>query len=204
MVATQSLVLTAARLATTPAAAPALLVASVTAWTTALLGYLMIVVSVIRRLLRARLAPHLLTPDIWIIMGAQAITVVAGGTLVEDLDAIGQSSRLHAAGVATVTMCWLVATAWIPLLVGAELRARARRPHLGTSRWPTVFPLGMYAAACATLATIVPSERELLHAASTTMFWVASTAWFATTICMSSSPLRVHQRQRRMGRRRVG
>lgn len=49
VVATQSLVLTAARLATTPAATPALLVASVTAWTTALLGYLMIVVSVIRR-----------------------------------------------------------------------------------------------------------------------------------------------------------
>ena len=142
----------------------------------------MIVVSVIRRLLRARLAPHLLTPDIWIIMGAQAgpsskiwthrpeqpaarrrcrdgHNVLAGRNRVDSAARRGRGTCQRA----TSTPRDLALGNGLPLGMCGRLR------HVGNDR---------------------PSARELLHDASTTMFWVASTAWLATTICMTSSPLR--------------
>ena len=63
VVATQSLVLIAARLAVVVGpAAGALLVASVVGWVTGVLAYLVIALLVVARMLAARMAPALLTP----------------------------------------------------------------------------------------------------------------------------------------------
>ena len=204
VVATQSLVLIAVRPVTTGTASTlfvALLVATVAVWTASLLGYLVITAAVVGRLLGTRLAPALLTPDLWILMGAQAITVVAGATLIDDLDATSVSGPLHGPAVSLIAVCWLVATAWIPLLAAAEARrARTQRPGFEPLRWATVFPLGMYAVTCATLATIAPTAQTALHEASTAMFWVALAAWCATAVSMITHITRSTRRARRPNR----
>jgi tellurite resistance protein TehA-like permease len=75
VVATQSLVLTAARLGVVAGeAAGALVAASVVGWLTGVLAYLVIVPLVVRRTVAARMAPALLTPDAWVLMGAGALS----------------------------------------------------------------------------------------------------------------------------------
>lgn len=182
-VATQSLALIAARLRAAGPAAGTLVAASLLLWAVGLLVYVVIAALVARRLLATRLAPRALTPDIWILMGALAIAVVAGGTLVDTVHATGMSTGLATVVTAVVICCWLAASAWIPVLIAAEVR-RARRPVPGyePSRWSTVFPVGMYGVACAVLATLAPAARTGLEVASVAMFWTALAAWCATAI----------------------
>jgi hypothetical protein len=64
VVALHSLVLVAARLAVTVGTASgSLLVVSVVGWVSGVLGYSVIAVLVVARMLTARMAPQLLTPD---------------------------------------------------------------------------------------------------------------------------------------------
>lgn len=187
-VAPQSLAMTAARLTGMGAATGALVVASLVLWATGVLTYLMIAALVVGRLVRARLTATLLTPDTWVLMGAVAIAVVAGGTLVDALRGLDGFAELGAAGAPAVLGCWLVATAWIPLLGVAEVRrARTGRPRYEPSRWATVFPLGMYAVACATVASLTPTFRTDLRTVSGVMFWVALAAW-----CVTATGMLIH------------
>ncbi len=182
-VASQSLALIAAQLSMSEATTSALIVAAAALWTTGVLAYLVIAVLVVRRLLLTQLDPPLLTPDLWVLMGALAIAVVAGGTLVDALHSRGVLAGLAQPGTQATLCCWLVASAWIPLLVGAEVRrVRRRRPGYEPSRWATVFPLGMYGVACTVLASLTPAARTGLHDASAAMFWIALAAWAATLI----------------------
>ena len=82
--------------------------------------------------------------DHWITGCALAIAALAGGK-------IAQAARsLHTLGGGTgalkwtALVLWLLAIAWLPLLLAAEtLRPRLR---YDARRWSTVFPVGMYAA----------------------------------------------------------
>jgi hypothetical protein len=75
------------------------------------------------------------------------------GTVVD----AARNGALAAAGSVVVVGCWVVATAWIPLLVGAEWhRCGHRRLRYEHTRWCTVFPLGMYVVACRTVAATTP------------------------------------------------
>jgi voltage-gated anion channel len=194
-VATQSLALVAARLSAVGPGAEALVVASVVWWVAGVLAYLVTVALVVRRLVRARLSPALLTPDMWVLMGAVAIAVVAGGSTADALRRVPGFAGLTAVSYPALLGCWLVATAWIPLLVAAEARrARARRPGYEPARWATVFPLGMYAVACVTLASFTPAIRGVLIAVSGSMFWVALSAW-----CLTAAGLLARLRRLRHG-----
>ncbi len=103
--------------------------------------YLVIGAALARRLLRRPLRPGELTPDWWIVMGAAAIVALASATL-DHLAHVGPAGPV---GV----LAWILASAWIPALVGGELW-QARRtgpPRFTPARWTMVFPLGMYSAA---------------------------------------------------------
>jgi len=188
VVATQSLVLIAARLAVVVGpAAGALLVASVVGWVTGVLAYLLIALLVVARGLVAPMAPALLTPDMWVLMGAVAIAVVAGGAV---LGALGDGAVATAARAAVVG-CWVVATAWIPALVAAEWRrVRDRRLRFERARWSTVFPLGMYVVACATVADATSFTG--LRGVSAALYWVALAAWCLTTVGALSRVVKPH------------
>jgi tellurite resistance protein TehA-like permease len=95
----------------------------------------------------ARLSPARLRAgggEVWIAGGALAISALACGELILAIDAVdllrGAADALSALDLAL----WIAAVAWLPLLIGVELRRR--RWRYDRSRWSTVFPVGMYAA----------------------------------------------------------
>ncbi len=108
-------------------------------------------------------ALELRQPDSWILMGAAAIATLAG-------------DHIHAAGVEAIKpvtiVTWIVASMWIPLLVGWSMRLR------DGNWWAAVFPLGMYSSA--TYATAVETGRRALTMVSLAFFWFAFAAWLLT------------------------
>jgi hypothetical protein len=108
-------------------------------------------------------APELYQPDVWILMGAAAIATLAG-------DHIDKAGVAEIRPVTIVT--WVVASAWIPLLVAAGLRLR------DGNWWAMVFPLGMYSSA--TFATAVEMGWHPLTTVSLVFFWIAFAAWLVT------------------------
>jgi hypothetical protein len=82
--------------------------------------------------------------EIWIAGGALAISAMACGELVAAIDA-ADLPRGAGDGLSVLDLrLWIAAMAWLPVLVGAELRWR--RPRYDPARWATVFPVRMYAA----------------------------------------------------------
>jgi tellurite resistance protein TehA-like permease len=83
------------------------------------------------------------------------------------------------AAPATLTL-WAVATAWIPILISAEVWTVRQRPsslHYQRAWWATVFPLGMYDVATTGVATQLGISS--LATVSLAAFWVALLAWAA-------------------------
>jgi len=125
--------------------------------------------------------PDDITPLLWVVMGAAAITANAGSTLI--LTESGMSflhlMRPFIDGVTLIMWAW--ATWWIPLLMlfGIWKHGICRVPLTYTPMfWSLVFPLGMYALASLrlSLAADFPPLRSISHA----MVWVAFAAWAMT------------------------
>lgn len=114
-----------------------------------LLAYAYLAPAVAQRLLaalRARTAPR---GDEWILMGALAISALAGADLAGVAEAASGWSSARSVLDVGAGVCWLAATLWLAPLVVAELRSASLLLSGGYrfERWSTVFPLGMYAVA---------------------------------------------------------
>ncbi|MGQ0444302.1 MAG: tellurite resistance/C4-dicarboxylate transporter family protein [Beijerinckiaceae bacterium] len=129
--------------------------------------------------------PQDLTPALWVVMGAAAISANAGCLLVQYGP---RPDFLHAmrpfVDGASFTI-WAWGTWWIPLLVmfGIWKHGARRIPLTYTPMlWSIVFPLGMYAVATdrLSLADDYPPMRVLSHAVA----WVALGAWIATMVSL--------------------
>lgn len=127
--------------------------------------------------------PEDITPLLWVVTGAAAISTNAGSALILADTALPflQSMRPFIDGVTLITWAW--ATWWIPLLLlfGIWKHGICRIPITYTPMlWSLVFPLGMYALASLrlSLATDFPPLRSI----SLAMVWVALAAWVATAI----------------------
>lgn len=125
--------------------------------------------------------PADITPLLWVVMGAAAISTNAGSTLI--LANTGMpfldSMRPFIDGVTLIAWAW--ATWWIPLLVlfGAWKHGACRVPvSYSPALWSLVFPLGMYALASLRLS--LASDFAPLRAVSQGMIWIALLAWVAT------------------------
>jgi tellurite resistance protein TehA-like permease len=126
--------------------------------------------------------PDDITPLLWVVMGAAAITANAGSTLIltESGMSFLLSMRPFIDGVTLIMWAW--ATWWVPLLLlfGIWKHGICRVPLTYTPMlWSLVFPLGMYALASLRLSLAVdfPPLRSISHA----MVWVALAAWAATS-----------------------
>jgi len=77
---------------------------------------------------------------------------------------------------------------------GAGCRGMAQGPPAGGSassaRWSTVFPLGMYVVACATVADATSFTG--LRGVSAALYWVALAAWCLTTVGALSRVVKPH------------
>ena len=125
--------------------------------------------------------PDDITPLLWVVMGAAAISTNAGSTLILSETALPflQSMRPFIDGITLIMWAW--GTWWIPLLIlyGIWKHGVCRVPLAYTPMlWSLVFPLGMYALASLRLS--LASDFPPLRSLSLAMVWIALAAWAAT------------------------
>ncbi|MFD7258150.1 tellurite resistance/C4-dicarboxylate transporter family protein [Streptomyces sp. NPDC059874] len=118
--------------------------------------------------------------DHWVAGGALAISALAGSKLTASPVWTGAA---HTA-LRTVTLIALaLSLAWYVVLLGAELRHP--RPRYDIRRWSTVFPLGMTAAACLSVAE--PAGIAWLRPLGEVLLWIAVAACLFTCAAMLAS-----------------
>jgi hypothetical protein len=125
--------------------------------------------------------------DHWVAGGALAICVLAGASLAQ-----ASAGSAHTALRDVALGAAVAAVAWLPALLAGELLHP--RLRYDARRWATVFPLGMYAAAGATLATVVHSGP--LATAARAWVWLAVVVWAIVLVGLlrrMTSALRGHR-----------
>jgi tellurite resistance protein TehA-like permease len=195
IVGTQSLVILGTQVALLPAHfGPAVFVLFHMLWTVGLGLYGILIVLLCYRMFFVELKPEDVNPQVWVVMGAAAISTNAGSTLVMSNGGLPflLSLRPFIDGVTLAMWAW--ATWWIPLLVllgvwkhgvhGVPLRYT-------TTLWSMVFPLGMYAVASDRLSLV--AEVPALQSVSRAMVWIALAAWTATAISLIAASWRSAQ-----------
>jgi tellurite resistance protein TehA-like permease len=182
IVGTQSLVVLGARIIPEQGAlAPTLFVLIHMLWGVGLGLYAIFITLFCYRIFFFEVGPDDVTPLLWVVMGAAAISTNAGSMLILTDTGVPflQSMRPFIDGV---TLCmWMWATWWIPLLVlfGVWKHGVRRAPLAYTPMlWSLVFPLGMYALASLRLG--LAAEFAPLRHIAEAMVWVALAAWAAT------------------------
>ncbi len=179
VVATQSLSIAAATLVPAwPSQAALLAPVAECLWSVGLLLYLMVATLILLRWLTVPMTPATLGPPYWILMGATAISVLAGA---RDL-ALPRSIPVIAATAGFTEgfsfALWAFGTWWIPLLVILGLWRHVRRQwplSYEPTLWSIVFPLGMYSVATLTFGKT--TGIAFMHPIAHVMLWVAVAAW---------------------------
>jgi tellurite resistance protein TehA-like permease len=163
-------------------------------WTIGLGLYGIYVALLCHRIFFFDVKPADLTPPLWIVMGAAAISANAGSALAAEgaTTPFLQSIRPFVEG-ATLGM-WAWATWWIPLLImlgiwkhGIHRAPIAYSPML----WSIVFPVGMYGVASYRLSDV--ADVPALAFWSWVVAWIALAIWGATGIALAIASFRSKQ-----------
>src|SRR5262249_18525576 len=120
--------------------------------------YLWIMTLIFFRYTFFEMAPQDLTPPYWINMGAVAISVLVGATLVEHAELSRDLADIVPFVKGFTLFFWAIATWWIPMLLvlGVWLYLICAMPiAYDPLYWGGVFPLGMYSVATYELAHIL-------------------------------------------------
>jgi tellurite resistance protein TehA-like permease len=161
----------------------ALLVVGAIAWLLALFIYCAVTWLIGYRAAAEPFVPESVTPDSWILMGALAISSLAGDHLLASASTLGMESGFTA-WVRLLTMAiFVIASVLIPLLLYAALWRIDQRPgslHYTGVWWSAVFPIGMFSAA--TAATARQFHAHALVTVSLVFFWVSLTVWLLVTV----------------------
>ena len=187
VVGTQSLSVTASALIPVwPSQAGLLAPAAVALWSVGLVLYLLLVALILLRWLTVAMTPATLGPPYWILMGATAITVLAGARIL-NLPAL-PVTRATAGFVEGFSFTlWAFGTWWIPLLIGLGLWRHVRRHWPLTyepTLWSVVFPLGMYSVATLSFGKV--AHLRFMEPLSRFMLWVAVAAWIVVAAAFLS------------------
>jgi tellurite resistance protein TehA-like permease len=179
IVGTQSLVLLGARVAPDLGQYAGYMMVEVhMLWGLGLIFYIIFVTLFCYRIFFLTLKPQDVSPLLWVVMGAAAISANAGTTLITEdpLLPFLAAQRPFIEGV--TMMIWAWGTWWIPMLfLFSFWKHFVNRLPLRYEpiMWSFVFPLGMYAVASARLG--LAAEFPPLQWISQLMIWVAFTAW---------------------------
>ncbi|MGH3594238.1 MAG: tellurite resistance/C4-dicarboxylate transporter family protein, partial [Pseudonocardiaceae bacterium] len=176
-VATAGLAITAADLAIHLHSAALVAIATV-AWIVGMVLCLAVTGLIIWRVVANPLRPDEVTPDSWILMGALAITALAGDHILTAARTLRAPAGLADWTGPVTHGAWALASLWIPVLLYAQLwRADqvAGSLRYQSAWWAAVFPLGMYATTCAATATEL--HLRSLRTVSLVFFWIACTVW---------------------------
>jgi len=179
VVATQSLSVAAATLLPVwPSQAALLAPVAAGLWCIGLVLYLTVVALILLRWLTVPMTPATLSPPYWILMGATAISTLAGArdlALPSGIPVV----RATAGFIEGFSFAlWAFGTWWIPLLVILGLWRHVRRHWPLTYQpalWSVVFPLGMYSVATLSFGKV--AHLTFTEPLASFMLWVAVAAW---------------------------
>jgi tellurite resistance protein TehA-like permease len=138
-----------------------------------------------------RLTPHDLSPLLWVVMGAAAISTNAGTSLLMTDVQLPFLTNMKPFVDGVTLILWAWGTWWIPLLVffGIWKHTVYRVPlSYSPALWSLVFPLGMYSVA--TFRLSLAAQFPLLERLGRDFVWIAVLAWGATLAAMAASNLR--------------
>jgi tellurite resistance protein TehA-like permease len=192
IIGTESLVVLGAHVAPTMQdAGPAIFVLIHVLWGIGLVLYGMFITLFAQRIFLFELEPKDVTPLLWVVMGAAAISANAGSTLILNPSRLPFLECMRPFIASVTLILWGWATWWVPLLLllGIWKHGLSRIPVTYTPLyWSLVFPLGMYVLASVqlSLAADFPPLRSLAHV----MIWIALAAWGATGAAFMLSTLR--------------
>jgi tellurite resistance protein TehA-like permease len=179
IVATQSLSIAASILIPAWPAQTALLApAAAGLWSVGVIIYLMVITLILLRWLTVPMTPATLGPPYWILMGATAISVLAGArylALPADVPVVRATSEFIEGFTYAL---WAFGTWWIPLLLilGSWRHIRRHWPlTYEPTLWSMVFPLGMYSVATLSFGNV--AHLAFMEPLARFMLWVAVAAW---------------------------
>jgi len=163
-------------------------------WAIGLVLYPVIATLVLARLMLRPITPAQLMPAYWIFMGACAITVLAGATVV-NMPAHTVLPESMVLGMSFVQ--WSFCTWLLPVLLGLGVWRHVinRYPwRYETGLWGMVFPIGMYGVASHRLGRA--SGAEWLSDFGNGEGWVAVGVWLAVmlTVLLKARRLLRHSR----------
>lgn len=161
-----------------------LAVLAVLAWSVGVFTYGASAVFVSLRLMLYKLEPEDFDPPYWVSMGAIAITVVAGATIVE-MEATPMVDAIRGLVAGLSVVFWCIATWLIPVLFAAgwwRHRVRGVPLRYEPTLWSIIFPLGMYAVASISLGRA--DRLPIVESIGDVWLWVALTAYVLVLFAM--------------------
>lgn len=150
--------------------------------------YIILVAIIFLRMTFDPMKPQELTPPYWVLMGAAAITALAGAILIQSINEAGIYTDWAATLKSLSLLAWIVATWWIPLLFILEIWRHFIKKVSFTYKpvnWDTVFTLGMYTVCTIQLARAL--QTSFLMVAPQVFIYIALLAWIITFLSMLKS-----------------
>lgn len=174
--------------------------AAVALWGIGVALYAVLTVLILWRLLTIRSIPETFAATYWILLGATAISVLAGARILQLPPTLPILSATGAVVSGTSYLLWAFGTWWIPFLVIFGVwRYLMRRATVRykTALWSIVFPLGMYSTASMTFGST--TKLSFMVAIGQIRTWIATLAWLAVFAVACHAAIR-RLRTERQGR----
>lgn len=140
--------------------------------------YIIIITLIIYRLIFFQLQAEDFSPPYWINMGADAITVLAGSTLMLSADKWQFLTELLPFLKGYTLLFWAIGTWWIPLIIVLGIwRHIVKKVPLkyNSQYWGMIFPLGMYTVCTVKLSQAI--ELPFLGNISSVFIFFAIGGW---------------------------
>jgi tellurite resistance protein TehA-like permease len=184
VVATQSLATAGAMIALhEPLLSDGMAVVAAAAWAAGCILYLVLISILMARLLLFDVSPEDIEPNYWVLMGATAISVLAGARILNLPHAIPIVGALVPTASGIAFMLWAFGTWLVPILLalGVWRHLIHRTPlRYDVGLWTVVFPLGMYSSASAELGGA--EHLPFMAVAGGIAAYVALFAWLSVAV----------------------
>jgi len=147
--------------------------------------YILIIALILYRFLFFSLTAPEFTPAYWIDMGAEAITALAGATLILAAPQSGFLQKILPFLRGFTLFFWVTGSWWIPLLLILTAWRYLWKGYPVTYEprsWAMIFPLGMYPAC--TLQLIKAMDLTFLSWIPRFFIYISLLAWFTTFAAM--------------------